>query len=141
MNDEQFKQEKAAELKPVDAAGNERLKKADEPAKPGEGEEKRQEPAVPHAPQDKPAQVASDQRKSEEEHLNEKRQLMSDGVDEKPFNAGDKGVKENSPNEAAARNAAAAAIDTKRVKVSEQEIDEELKKLEQPEKVNEAVRT
>lgn len=93
------------DIKPIDAVANEGVKKAEEPVKPVEGEVKRQEPPVPHAPQDNPP----DQTQGEEEHLkNEKRQLMSKGDDEKSRN----------------------------IKVSEHEIDEELKKLEQTDKVS-----
>lgn len=86
---------------------------------------------MPHAPQDNPAQGAPDQRKSEDGHLNEKRQLMSQGVEEKPANTNDQAVK------ALAGNVA----DTNQVKVSEQEIDEELKKLEHSDKVNKSAKT
>ena len=123
---------KPLDVKPVDAAANEGVKKADEPAKPIEGEAKRQEPPVPHAPQDDPVQNAPDQRQGEEEHLNEKRQLMSQGDEDKATSPDNAVGKENKVDEVVPRNVA----DANQVKVSEQEIDEELKKLEQPDKVN-----
>ena len=86
---------------------------------------------MPHAPQDNPEQGAPDQRKSEDEHLNEKRQLMSKGVEEKLSNTNDQAVR------VPARNAA----DTNQVKVSEEEINEELKKLEYSDKVNKSAKT
>lgn len=51
---------------------------------------------------------------------------MSQGVEEKPANTNDQAVKVPAGNVA----------DTNQVKVSEQEIDEELKKLEHSDKVN-----
>ena len=119
------------DIKPVDGANDGLLKKAEEPAKPVEGELKRQEPPVPHAPQDNPAQNAPDQRKSEDEHMNEKRQLMSHGEEDKSTNPENVVARKNNLDGVAARNVA----DANQVKVSEQEIDAELKKLEQSDKV------
>ena len=111
-------------IKPINAVANEGVRRADEPVKAVEGDVKRQEPPVPHAPQDNPP----DQTQGEEEHLkNEKRQLMSKTEDEKSTNS-DKYEKLN----AAAGNADSPV----NVKVSEHEIDEELKKLEQTDKVS-----
>lgn len=55
---------------------------------------------------------------------------MSEGVEEKLSNTNDQAVK------APARNAA----DTNQVKVSEEEINEELKKLEHSDKVNKSAK-
>ena len=120
--------EKLVDVKPIDAAQNEGSKKAEEPVKPAElGEVKRQEPPVPHAPQDN----SPDQRQGEEEHLkNDKRQLMSNGEDEKSSFA--KPVVKDEKLNAVIGNAA----NTNAIKVSEQEIDEELKKLEHTDKVS-----
>ena len=112
------------DIKLIDAVANEGVKKAEEPVKPVEGEVKRQEPPVPHAPQDNPP----DQTQGEEEHLkNEKRQLMSKGDDEKSTSS-DKSEKMNA--------VAGNALSSNNIKVSEHEIDEELKKLEQTDKVS-----
>ena len=112
-------------IKPIDAVANEGVRKVEEPVKAVEGEVKRQEPPVPHAPQDN----SPDQTQGElEEHLkNEKRQLMSKAEDEKSTSS-DKYEKLN----AVAGNAV-SPID---IKVSEHEIDEELKKLEHRDKVS-----
>lgn len=116
------------DVKPIDTAPNDGLKKAEHPDKPVElGEMKRQEPPVPHAPQDNPPQNSPDQRQGEEEHLkNEKRQLMSKGEDEKPASSVNPAVKNEKLN----------AVNSDAIKVSEQEIDEELKKLEHTDKVS-----
>ncbi|XP_078347510.1 solute carrier family 38 member 10-like isoform X2 [Oculina patagonica] len=121
--------EKLVDVKPIDAAQNEGLKKAEEPVKPVElGEVKRQEPPVPHAPQDNPPQNSPDQRQGEEEHLkNEKRQLMSKAEDEKT--SSENPVVKDEKLNADIGNAANT------IKVSEQEIDDELKKLEHTDKV------
>lgn len=116
------------DAKPIDTAPNDGgLKKAEEPVKPVElSEMKRQEPPVPHAPQDNPPQNSPDQRQGEEEHLkNEKRQLMSKGEDEKSTSS-DNLVKNEKLN----------AVNSDAIKVSEQEIEEELKKLEHTDKVS-----
>jgi len=111
-------------VKPIDAVANEGVRKAEEPVEAVEGEVKRQEPPVPHAPQDK----SPDQTQGEEEHLkNEKRQLMSKSEDEKSSDS----VKYEKLN--AATGNADRPI---HLKVSEHEIDEELKKLEQTDKVS-----
>ena len=118
------------DVKPIDAAGNEGLKKGEEAVRPIEGEVKRQEPPVPHAPQDDRPQNAPDQKKDEGEHFkSEKRQLMSK-EDEKSTNTD--GVEGKTKNvNAGSEN----AVNSNPVKVSEREIDEELKKLEQTDKV------
>lgn len=132
-NDVKPDETKPLDVKPADRAANEELKKEDEPVKPGEGEVKRQEPPVPHAPKDSPAENAADQGKGREEvHLNEKRQLMSQREEDKSTSQELNVVaKEDKVDEAAARNVA----DANQVKISEREIDDELKKLEQPNKV------
>ena len=108
-------------IKPIDAVAIEGVRKAEEAVKAVEGGVKRQEPPVPHAPQDN----LPDQIQGGEEHLkNEKRQLMSKREDEKSTDS-DK------------LNAAAGnAVIPINVNVSEHEIDEELKKLEQTDKVS-----
>ena len=111
-------------IKPIDAVAEEGVRKVEEPVKPVEGEVKRQEPPVPHAPQDN----SPDQTQDGEEHLkNEKRQLMSKKEDEKSTDS-DKYEKLNA--------AAGNAVTPINMKVSEHEIDEELKKLEQTDKVS-----
>ncbi|XP_068760838.1 solute carrier family 38 member 10-like [Montipora capricornis] len=129
---------KPVEAKPlqIDDAANEGLKlKADEPAEPVEGKEKRQEPPVPHAPPDKNEQDAPDEHHKEDEQSKDKRQLMSNG--EEPDKSSDHHevsiLNEGKVDEMTAnRN----AVDANQVKVSEQEINEELKKLEQKDKVS-----
>ena len=120
------------DVKPIDAAATEGLKKDEGPVKPVEGEVKRQEPPVPHAPQDNPLQNAPDQKNvgEEEQIKNEKRQLMSKSEDEKATNS-ETPVEKDEKLNAVEGN----AININPVKVSEQEIDEELKKLEQSDKV------
>ena len=111
-------------IKPIDAVANEGVRKAEEAVKAVEGGVKRQEPPVPHAPQDN----LPDQIQGGEEHLkNEKRQLMSKREDEKSTDS-DKYEKLNA--------AAGNAVSPINVNVSEHEIDEELKKLEQTDKVS-----
>ncbi|PFX19763.1 putative sodium-coupled neutral amino acid transporter 10 isoform X2 [Stylophora pistillata] len=106
--------------KPIVATVNEGLMEAENVVRPADGEVKRQEPPVPHAPQDIPLE-----KKDNEEPLkNEKRQLMSK-EDEKSSNVDSVEEKTNNVN----------AGSKKAIKVSEQEIDEELKKLEQTNKV------
>ena len=124
VNDAKLGEEKPGNIKPIDAVTNGGVRKAEEPVEAVEGEVKRQEPPVPHAPQDK----SPDQIQGEEEHLkNEKRQLMSKTEDEKSTNS-DKYEK---------LNAAAGDADSPiNIKVSEHEIDEELKKLEHTDKVS-----
>lgn len=129
-NDAKPGEVKPVEVKPIEAVANEGLNlKAVEPAQPDEDEGKRQEPPVPHAPQNKPAKNAPDEQHGDKEHLNEKRQLMSNAEKEKLLKAA---LQENKVDDAvAARNIA----DSNQVKVSAQEIDAELKNLQQPDKV------
>ena len=133
VNDAKPGEAKPFDVKPVDGAADDGLNlKANEPAKPDEGEVKRQEPPVPHAPKDNPVQDAPDQQHGEEEHLNEKRQLMSRSEDEKGTNPVKPVVEETKgDNVVAARNVA----DGNGIKVSEEEIEEELRRLEHPDKV------
>ena len=133
VNDARPGEAKPFDVKPIDGAANNGLNlKADEPAKPAEGEVKRQEPPVPHAPKDNLAQNVPDQRHGEEVHLNEKRQLMSRSEDEKGANSVKAVVEETKgDNVVAARNVAGA----NQVKVSEEEIEEELRRLEHSDKV------
>lgn len=130
VNDAKPGEKNHMDVKPIDAAGNEGLKKGEEAVRPIEGEVKRQEPPVPHAPQDDRPQNVPDQKKDEGEHFkNEKRQLMSK-EDEKSSNTD--GVEGKTKNvNAGSEN----AVNSNPVKVSEREIDEELKKLEQTDKV------
>lgn len=124
VNDEKPGEEKPVNIKPINAVANEEVRKVEEPVKAVEGEVKRQEPPVPHAPQDN----LPDQTQDGEEHLkNEKRQLMSKREDEKSTDS-DKYEKLNT--------AAGNAVTPINIKVSEHEIDEELKKLEQTDKVS-----
>lgn len=132
-NDARPGEAKPFDVKPVDGAANNGLNlKANEPDKPAEREVKRQEPPVPHAPKDNPAQNVPDQRHGEEVHLNEKRQLMSRSEDEKGANSVKPVAGETKgDNVVAARNVA----DANQVKVSEEEIEEELRRLEHSDKV------
>ncbi|KAJ7372752.1 hypothetical protein OS493_018030 [Desmophyllum pertusum] len=133
VNDAKPSEEKLVDVKPIDAAATEGLKKDEGPVKPVEGEVKRQEPPVPHAPQDNPLQNARDQKNvgEEEQIKNEKRQLMSKSEDGKATNS-ETPVEKDEKLNAVEGN----AININPVKVSEQEIDEELKKLEQSDKVS-----
>lgn len=111
--------------KPIAATVNEGLEQTENVVRPIEGEVKRQEPPVPHAPQDDPLQ-----KKDNEEPLkNDKRQLMSK-EDDKSNNVDNMEEKTNNVNAGIKK-----AVDAEPIKVSQQEIDEELKKLEQPNKV------
>nr|XP_058957878.1 putative sodium-coupled neutral amino acid transporter 10 isoform X1 [Pocillopora verrucosa] len=111
--------------KPIAATVNEGLEQTENVVRPIEGEVKRQEPPVPHAPQDDPLQ-----KKDNEEPLkNDKRQLMSK-EDDKSNNVDNMEEKTNNVNAGIKK-----AVNAEPIKVSQQEIDEELKKLEQPNKV------
>lgn len=124
VNDAKPGDEKPVNIKPIAAVANEGAAKTEEPVKAVEGEVKRQEPPVPHAPQDN----SPGQTQGEEEHLkNEKRQLMSKGEDEKSTSS-DRYEKLN--------GVAGNAVGPINMKVSEHEIDEELRKLEQKDKVS-----
>lgn len=80
---------------------------------------------MPHAPQDDPLQ-----KKDNEEPLkNDKRQLMSK-EDDKSNNVDNMEEKTNNVNAGIKK-----AVNAEPIRVSQQEIDEELKKLEQPNKV------
>ena len=118
-----FGNSQPGEAKPIGAViVDDNLKKPDESVKAVEGEVKRQEPPVPHAPRDDALQNAADDKDGV--HVQEKRQLMSEGEEKSVDVARKEGI-------ALVNN----AIDTKDVKVSEQEIDAELKRLEDTDKV------
>lgn len=128
---------KAGEAKPMDVkiindAANEGLNlKADDPVKPVEGEAKRQEPPVPHAPADKHEGDAPDELQQDKEHSKDKRQLMSNREEDQSPDDKEITSLKDSRGGIAARNVVADEF-----KVSNQEIDEEVKKLEQPDKVH-----
>ena len=129
---------KPVEAKPlqIDDAANEGLKlKVDEPAEPVEGKEKRQEPPVPHAPPDKNEQDAPDEHHKEDEQSKDKRQLMSNG-EEPDKSSDDHEVSILNEGKVDEMTANRNAVDANQVKVSEREINEELKKLEQKDKVH-----
>lgn len=121
---------KSMDVKIINDAANEGLNlKADEPVKPVEEEAKRQEPPVPHAPADKHEGDTPDELQEDKEHSKDKRQLMSNREEDKSTDHKEIPLLKDSREGIVERNVGGE------VKVSNQEIDEELKKLEQPDKV------
>lgn len=119
------------DVKIINDAANEGLNlEADDPVKPVEGEARRQEPPVPHAPADKHEGDAPDELEQDKEHSKDKRQLMSNREEDQFPDHKEITLLKDSREGIAARNIVADEF-----KVSNQEIDEEVKKLEQPDKV------